>query len=268
LIKIKFFFSLVSLLFIALLKLEANNIFDKGVEFKEGVVHYSVSGSEKGIKLLYIKDYGKYRVIYTDINNKFMRKEKNIKKITYITPKWYLEVDPQNGNTIKFPNLKYLLQQRLLKLPLKDRLKVVNNFQKLHKNSISNLKGKVYPKAEKILNHICNKEIIDGITNYTAENFDLVLKSETHILGYHSESIATHIEKRTIDPKIFEIPKDLNITSDPKKIIKLEKKADEIISYLQNPSQNTSRYKLTIKGSQKEDFHKIIQDSIKALEAL
>jgi len=258
-----FFFSL----FISTAILASSNVFDKNIDFKEGIIHYRVSGSEAGTKTLYIKEYGKYRTIFTNTKSKFMRDQKTIKKITYITPKWNYEVDLENNTTIKLPNLKYLLQEKLLNLPLRKREKVVKNFKKLHNKSILNLKGLVFPKAKKIAGYLCNRESIKGITTYTAQDSDLILKTEANILGFHSNSIATSIEKKSLDPKIFEISKNLKIIPAPKKVRELEKKADEIISYLQCPNTIVRKTK-NLPITQKEDFQNIIQESIKALEAL
>jgi hypothetical protein len=258
-----FFFSL----FISTTILASSNVFDKNIDFKEGVVHYRVSGSEIGTKTLYLKDYGRYKTIYTNTKSKFMRGQKTIRKITYITPKYNYEVDLKNNTATKLPNLKYLLQKKLLKLPSREREIVVKNFKKLKDRSILNLKGLFYPKAKNILGYVCNRESIKGITTYTAKNSDLVLETKANILGFNSNSSATKIEKKQLDSKIFEISKKLTISPTPQKVRELEKKAEEIISYLQNPDiEKTKTHQIPI--TQKEDFQNIIQESIKALEAL
>jgi len=257
-----FFFSL----FISTTILASSNLFDKNIDFKEGVVHYRVSGSETGSQTLYIKEYGKYKTLVTNTKSKFMRGQKSIKKIMYITPKYNYEVDLQSNSATKLPNLKYLLQEKLLKLPLKEREIVIKNLQKFKNRSILNLKGTVFPKAKKIAGYLCNRESIKGVTTYTAKNSDLILKTEANILGFHSNTVATSIEKTTLDPNIFKINKNIKIIPSEQKVRELEKKADEIISFLQKPNTAAKTEHLPI--TQKEDFQNIIQESIKALEAL
>jgi len=258
-----FFFSL----FLSTIILASSNPFEKKIDFKEGVIHYRVSGSEIGTKTLYIKDYGRYRTIYTNTKSKFMRDQKTIHKITYITPTYNYEIDLENNRTTKLPNLKYLLQIRLLKLSSTKRENVIKNYKKLKDRSILNLKGLFYPKAKNILGYVCNREIIKGITTYTVKDSDLILETKANILGFNSHSSAIKIEKKELDPKIFNINKKLTNSPTHKKVRELEKKADEIITYLQNPDIITTNAK-QIPITQKEDFQNIIQDSIKTLEDL
>jgi hypothetical protein len=253
-------------LFISTTILASSNLFDKNIDFKEGIVHYRVSGGETGSQTLYLKEYGEYKTIVINTKNKFMRDKKNIKKIRYITPKWNYEIDPENNTAVKLPNIKYLLQKKFAILSPKERKMIVKNLQKLNDKSILNLKGTVFPNAKIIAGYKCNRESIKGITTYTAKNSDLILKSEANILGFHTNTIATHIEKKTLDPKIFMIDKKLKIISDKKKVTELNKKADEIINFLKKPNSTAKNRHLPI--TQKEDFQNIIQESIKALEAL
>ncbi len=199
------------------------NIFNKGFDFKEGVVHYEISGSENGSKTLYVKDFGKTKVIYTNKKNNFMRKDRSVDNLTYITSKWIYEIDLDTNSAIKLPNIKHLLSKKFQNLSVDKKKQVKINLKK-------QFKGKV----EKIIGYECSYKFIDGKNICLEKNSDLILKTETNILGFHTKSIATSIEKRALDEKIFALSKDIKIIPSLKKERAIYKKADKIIESLIN----------------------------------
>ncbi len=220
-IKIQSFLLLFSLFASSLISDE--NIFDKGFDFKEGIVHYEISGSESGSETLYIKDYGKTKVIYTNKKSNFMRKNRSVDNMIYITPKWIYEVNLDTNTATKLPNIKYLLFKKFQNLSIDEKKQVKINLKK-------QFKGKV----EKIAGYECNYKFIDGKNICLEKNSDLILKTEANILGFHTKSIATSIEKKPLDNKIFTLSKNLKIILSLKKERIIYKKADKIISSLLN----------------------------------
>ncbi len=220
-IKIQNFLLLFSLLASSLLA--DKNIFDKALDFKEGVVYYEISGSENGSKTLYVKDFGKTKVIYTNKKSNFMQKNGSVDNLTYITSKWIYEIDLDTNQATKLPNLKYLLFQKFQNLSVDGKKRVKINLKK-------EFKGKV----EKIVGYECNYKFIDGKNICLEKNSDLMLKTKTNILGFHTKIIATNIEKKALDEKIFTLSKDIKIIPSLKKERTLYKKADKIIETLLN----------------------------------
>jgi hypothetical protein len=109
----------VSLLFFTTLTANSNI-----VNLKEGVINYDISGSEKGIKTIYFKDYGNEQLIYTKTKTKIMRKNEIKETITHVTPTWIYETDLTTNKTTKFHNIKYLLDEHSKTLTSKQREKI------------------------------------------------------------------------------------------------------------------------------------------------
>jgi hypothetical protein len=237
--------------------LSANEInpFQKDLDFKDGIVHYSVTGSINGSKTMYIKDYGKRRVIYTNTQNKFMRKNTDSDKIEYITSKWTYEIDLKKRTTTKLPNLNYLLFKKYNKLVKKKRKIIEKNLNKKFKKDKIN-----------ILGYNCNITSINGILTYKATNKNLILKTQTSILGFNKTVLATKIEKKPIDTDIFTLPKNLEIINSSDKLKKLNKKANDIISALLNKKDKIKDDYKT--NNSTEDFHTLIQQSANILGQL
>jgi len=103
---------LIKIIFISLLfftTLIAN------VDFKEGVINYTISGNERGIKTVYFRDYGTEQLIYIKTKSKLMRKNQIIEKIIHVTPTWIYERDLITNKSIKFQNLKHVTLDLVLK---------------------------------------------------------------------------------------------------------------------------------------------------------
>jgi hypothetical protein len=245
LLKIQRFFKLFPVFLLLALNLEAT-IFDQKLDFKEGIVHYQLS--ENGSKTLYIKEYGKKRVIFSENKNSLLNSAN--KKITYITPEWIYELNLDKNHTTKIPNINYLLSKRFEKLTKKEQKQIKKN---LDKKNIT----------ENILGYACNLESIDGIATYKAVGMDLVLKSEIDILGFHSTTIATEIEKKEVDSKIFDTFKNLKIKEDREKSQELQKKADSIITSLLKPKKHKKKNIL-----KKDTLQQIIEDTADKLDNL
>ncbi len=212
--------SILLILIVSSLSAETN-IFDKNLDFKEGIINYTVSGSETGTKTVYIKEYGKRRVIYTNTKSKFMHQNRGIDKVTYITPKWIYEMDLKSNINTKHYNLNYLLNKRVKELTLDQKQKLEKNLQSTHNTH-----------SEKILGYLCKHKMVQGVSTYSVKNFDLVLKTQVDILGFHSKTQAIEIEKKPVDANIFTLAKNLTITSTPEENLALEQKADQIIESL------------------------------------
>ncbi len=90
----------ISLLFIT--TLTANT------DFKEGVINYTISGSESGIKTIYLRDYGNEQLIYIKTKSKLMRKDQLVEKIIHVTPTCVHERNLLTNKSIKLHNLKDL----------------------------------------------------------------------------------------------------------------------------------------------------------------
>ena len=244
---------LLSFIFLSQTLIAKENIFNKGVDFKEGVVHYKVSGSESGSKTLYIREFGKTRVLYTNTKSNFLRKNKIIDNMTLITPKWTYEIDLKNNSTTKLPNLKYLLFKKFQTLSNKEKQKIKTN-----------LKNRVKQTGQKIAGYNYTLEVQDGVTTYKAQDYDFILKTKADILGFHTKSVVTHIEKKPLDFKIFTLPENLKIISTSNEEKTLHKKADKIIKQLLSSKINAHH----VSRKNQDDLQQIIQESIKTLDAL
>ncbi len=107
---------MLKIIFISLLFITA---LTANVNFKEGVINYTISGSESGIKTIYFRNYGTEQLIYIKTKSKLMRKNQNLEKIIHVTPTWIWERDLITNKSIKLHNLKHLTLDLVLHKEIK-----------------------------------------------------------------------------------------------------------------------------------------------------
>lgn len=174
--------------------LQANqNPFHTKLPFKEGIIHYAITGSQTGSQITYIKDYGKKRLIYRKSYDKIMHADNLHETLIMITPEWTYSVNLHNKEAIKTSTLQHLLEEEFEGLTDKEQENIL-----AHTSSIQ-------------LGFPCISLPISGtVTEFTKEGH-LALFSKTNILGYSVQTRATKIEIKALDKNIFDLPKEMKV---------------------------------------------------------
>lgn len=241
------------------------NPFIKKLPFQEAIIEYTLSGNQKGVKTLYVKDYGLNRVIYQNINSKLMKKSSNKAKYTITTKKWIYKISSNTNQAIKTPNLSNLLYIAYKELSKQEQNQVEENLKLLNFNPIKNNKFKIIKNFTKIEEIPCDM-ILSG-TKRECYGYDgsLLLKSTTKIMGFNKDEIVSNIFKTKVDSKLFDLS-NLTIKDDKKQSLKLYKLSQTIVGFLKN-RLNTK--KIFIKNKlDKKDYNQIIQEGIKQLDKI
>lgn len=242
-----------------------SNPFVKKLPFKEAIIEYTLSGNQKGVKTLYIKDYGLSRVIYQDSNSKLMSKASKTSKLTIKTKKWIYKVSADKDEAIKIPNLSYLLYIAYKELPKAQQKQVEKNLNLLNFTPIKNLKFKIIKNFTKIQDIPCDM-LVSG-TKKECYGYDgsLLLKSTTKIMGFNKNEIVSNIFKTKVDSKLFDLS-NLTIKDDKKQSIKLYKLSQTIVDFLKT-KLDTKKIFIENKNL-KKDYSQIIQEGIKQLDKI
>jgi len=215
----------------------SENPFESKLPFKEATVHYSITGSKQGKQTTYIKNFGKKKVIYKKSNSKIMHANTSDDTLIMIDENWTYHINLSTKEAIKEPSLNNILIKKFNKLTKKEQATIIQK------------------KGKEILGLATYQASIDGVTNHISKKGDLLLSSETGIMGYKVKTIASSIDKNDVNDSLFILPKDLKIT---------EKKADElkathiIEALLKNSNFNGKKESV--------DYQSIIQEGIQALD--
>jgi len=227
---------------------------------KEGIIHYAIRGNTNGTRILYFSDYGQKQLLVEEKTADILQHRKNQKSATLILPDAKYILDLKNHKAIKEDSLPSLLYKSYKKLTQKEQKRVLKNLKLLKGRSLHNLDGICILHAKKILDFWCNEEQIEGQTECSIANGALLLESSIDILGYKNKIFATKIESKKLDPTLFTLPKDFQIThssekTNTQKIMKHLLSADETLSCHPHNSRNHSG----------EELHKLMFEEIQNL---
>ena len=108
-----------------------NNSLDIQLPFKTAVIHYDVSGSQKGTETLYIRDSGNERVKVTKSKGKMMFVKVSTNTVEIITRDSIVQIDMDKKTGAKTTNPQKFMQQEMDKLSKKERTIVMNTFEQM-----------------------------------------------------------------------------------------------------------------------------------------
>ncbi len=239
-----------------------DNPFLHTLPFKEAIIEYNLSGSQKGIKTLYIKNYGMQRVIYLKQEKTFMNKEKFIEKYILKTKKWIYEISPHKSIAIRTPNLDFLLYIRYKELSKKEQEKVKANLKAINYLPILDSDFKIIKKYTKVNDISCDLLLQHGQEICYGYKGALELKSNISLLGFKKYEILYSIYKTKVDPNLFDIS-CYSIKDDKIKSVQKYEQSKKIIDFLKKDINLKSIF--IKKREDKEDFNQIIQEGIKNL---
>jgi len=239
----------------------ASNPFEKKLPFKEAIIEYSVSSSEKGAEILYIKDYGQSRVLYKKTDAKLTQKPKE--EFILTTSKWVYQINPKTSIATRTPNFRYLLYINYKELNKEQKKQVLKNLELINYLPITKTHFKIEKNYTKINNIPCDL-LIEKEKKCYGFNGSLLLKSEIKILGYKRVELLNDIYETKVDSKLFDI-RDYKIIDDKKKSVKLYEKSKKIINFLKKEINPKTIF---IKSKKTTDYNQEIQESIKKLNKI
>ncbi len=254
--------TLLILLFLPLLLLAEENPFEKKLPFKEAIIEYSLAGNQKGVETLYIKDFGRQKVLYTNTNSKIISKDKE--QLRVMTPKWIYSIDKNSDIANRIPNLNYLLYIRYQELTKAEQEKVLKNLKTINYLPIQGSRFKIEKNFTKINNISCNQLIQKSKKKCYGYDGSLLLKSEIKFLGFNKSKILTNIFETKVDPALFNL-KDYEIKDNKIKSVQEYEKSKKIIDFLK---RNINKKTIFVKTKNSHDYNQDIQEGIKALKKI
>lgn len=212
---------------------------EKKLPFKASTIKYTVGGSMKGSKTLYIKDYGRTKAEYINTTMTVFGIAQQQQTITITTPDWEYKIDLIKNKGTKNVNPKKYLNEEFHKLSKSKQKKVIKNTKKTAVDIAKGTNGSIQINAAKILGYKCDKAIIMGITGYSITGTDISLKINGNLMGIQIEETATSIKKGKPSSSKFKVPSNMKITHDKQTDRTLKQHAKSTIQSLVNGNAKT-----------------------------
>jgi len=201
--------SLLLVLLFATSAFALDNPWDKKLPFKSAIINYKVSGTMSGEKTIYVKDYGKTTVEYSNTSMKMLSMTQQQKEIIITTPDWQYTIDLVENTGTKQANPKKFMRQEFNNLPKTKQKKVVKNAESLGISTIEGMNGKLQKNAAEILGYKCDKVNLLGTIVYTISGTGLPLKIEGNMMGMQFNQVAINIKKGSVPSSKFELPSNI-----------------------------------------------------------
>lgn len=194
---------------------------DIQLPFKTAVIHYDVTGSQKGTETLYIRDSGNERVKITSSKGKMMFVETSTNTVEITTRDSIIQIDMDKKTGIKTTNPQKFMKQEIDKLSKKERAIVMKNLEQLGMSMAAHMGGQVKKNGGKHLGYTCDLVTVMGSTSCQMSGTPILLKSDMSMMGVKMSTVASRIDKnKSIPASVFNVPNDVTV--------KYNKEADDM----------------------------------------
>lgn len=167
--------------------------FKSHLPFKEGIIHYTITGTQAGSQTTYIRHNGLEQVIYKKTRSSIMHEASYSDEIIMINPKWTYKINLKTHKAIKELSLSTLFLEEFNALSSSEKADILNQ-KEYYISGLATIKFS-----------------LDGITYYMSKEGLVVLESKAKILGYKSLMKVKNIERCSVDERHFILPEGLDI---------------------------------------------------------
>ncbi len=197
----------LAVLILSPLTLAIDNPWDTRLPLESGLITYKSSGSMRGKKALYFKNYGKIRAEYEKTETKLMDMSHIESTIKITTPDWIYTIDKQSRTGTREINPDKYLISEFNRLSNDNKIKVVNQLGKNGKIGLEGFKGKMERNATKLLGFDCDRITFMGTDVYVISGTDIPLKTSGSAMGINVSETALSVKKGIPPAKAFKLPK-------------------------------------------------------------
>jgi len=189
-----------------------NSSLDIQLPFKTAVIHYDVSGSQKGTEILYIRDSGNERVKITRSEGKMMFVKTSTNTVEIITRDSIVQIDMDKKSAVKTTNPQKFMQQEIGKLSKKERAIVMKNLEQLGMSMATQMGGQVKKNGGKHLGYTCDLVTVMGSTSCQMSGTPIMLKTNMSMMGVKMNTVANRVDKnKSIPASLFNVPKGVAV---------------------------------------------------------
>ena len=210
---------------------------DKKLPFESIAIEYEISGLETGKETLYIRDFGKEQVTYSDSTTKIMGMAVQEKSVEFVTPDYIYSYDLQAREGMKTTNPQKHMENAYNELTAEEKKQVLKNSESMGGAFAEGMAGELQEKATKILGYDCDRvDIMNGSgTTYMMHGTSIPLKIEMNMMGMKMITAATSVKVGDVDPKVFEHPAGIQAKVDPESDAMTEAMSRQMMNAMKDP---------------------------------
>jgi hypothetical protein len=210
---------------------------DMRLPFQEAIIHYELKGTQQGLEILYIKDYGKFRAKHHTSKTSIMGMTTSTETIEITDPDWLTtyNLSDRSGEKITNPNKIYLTEYN--KLSAREKSHIETNSKELGGSLLGQFGGDLEEKKTTILGYDCDVTTIGGLsTIYLLHGTDVPLRSEISIMGIVNSVNATAIDTSSpVPPQAFAPPVGITVVHNQEADAMMVQAIQQVLQTLKDP---------------------------------
>ena len=222
----------ILVLLITALAYAGDSPWERQLPFESATVDYTVSGTMKGDKTIYVKDFGRTTAEYSSTTMKMMGMTHNQEEVIITTPDWVYSADLTEGTGTKQINPQKCMIEEYNRLSAGDREKAVKNAEAMGVGIVDGMGGTMEEKATTILGYSCDRVSMMGTTAYTISGSALPLKVEGEVMGMKISQVATDLKTGDAPASKFELPRSIRFENDPETDRMIREQAKRVMQNL------------------------------------
>ena len=219
------------------LALAGNLPWESKLPFKEATIEYQLSGSQKGIDVLFIQDYGKLRVKTHKATTTVLGMATVEDTVVFTDQDWVTTYNlaKKTGNKITNPNKLYMAEYNTL-TPA-EKKNVEKNAQQLGASFMGQFGGEVKRSRTQLLGYDCDVTSMGTMSTVSIiHGTDIPLRSEVSVMGVRNTVIATRIDTTTTVPaSLFAPPTGITPTLDKEADVMMSQTVHTMMATLKKP---------------------------------
>ena len=255
--------------------LEAQELpWEKKLPFESATIHYTISGVEQGEEVLYIRNFGKEQVRYSESTTKLMGMAVTEKSVEFVDADYVYSYDLQAQDGTKSINPQKYMAKAYADLTPVEKKQVQKNATEMGGLLTEGLGGAVHENATKILGYECDKiNIMGGGATYIIHGTSIPLKTEMNMMGMKMVTLATSIDTGQVDPKYFIHPEGIVAEVDPEVEAMGESMGYRVMAALKDPeaakkSAGAGIYRGAVQDNMTEEDKKMMEQAGELLKGM
>lgn len=175
--------------------------------FREGAIHYEMSGTQQGTEILYIKDFGRFRVKQSQSTMNVLGRTINARTREVTTPEWVFRYDLNERWGEKNSNPARLYQQEYEQLSQGEQKVFATNAAQIGPSLFENAGSIVRSRSGNMLGFICDQVSFGGFSSSCLlHDTDIPLKVEARVMGAINQLKAVRIDLVSPVPEELFVP--------------------------------------------------------------
>lgn len=186
---------------------DSNLPWERLTPFREGSIHYRISGTQTGSEVLYIKDYGRRRVKQSETSMTLLDKTVRTRTRELTTPEWVIRYNLDESWGEKTTNPARLYQQEYERLSPAEKKIFAANTAQLGPSLFENAGSIVSRRSGSVLGFDCDQVSFGGFSSSCLlHNTDIPLQAESRLVGMVNRLQALRVDLVSPVPDELFIP--------------------------------------------------------------